>query len=172
MHRGTAVGMFACIAMVGTALAAGGEGKPDSEAAILKDDLRNLQGRWELVLKSRGRSVRSIQSIEGNKSTVTRYDEKGAVLEAHTAEFTLSISGRARIFSYFNYVFTAGPDKGRRGPERAYIYRVDGDWFFEARGLLVDQGEGVRLNRWKRVKERVAANAHPAGEPALPTSLR
>jgi hypothetical protein len=139
--------------------AAGGEGKPDGEAAILKDDLRNLQGRWELVLKFQGRTIRSVQSIEGNKSTVTRYDEKGAVLEAHSADFTLSISGRTRIFTYFNYEVTAGPNKGRRGPQRAFVYRVDGDSFFEARGLLVDQGEPVALSRWKRVKERVAAGS-------------
>jgi len=155
-----AVWMFACIAMAGTGLAASGESKLDGEAAILKDDLRNLQGRWELTLKFRGRTVRSVQSIEGNKSTVTRYDEKGAVLEAHTAGFTLSISGRTRIFTYFNCEVTAGPNKGRRVPQRAFVYRVDGDSFFEARGLLVDQGESVALNRWKKVKERVAADTH------------
>lgn len=156
MRIGSALFVLACIAMVLPRLSPGGEDKADTEAAILKEDLRRLQGRWELIFKAQGRTVRSVQAIDGNKSTVTRYDEKGAVLEAHTADFTLSISGRTKIFTYSNYEVTAGPAKGKRRSQRSYVYRLDGDSFFEVRGVLVDQSEPIAVNHWRRMKERVA----------------
>jgi hypothetical protein len=162
MRSGTVVSMFACIAIAGIGFATGGEGKADGEAAILKDDLRNLQGRWELVLKVQGRTVRSVQGIDGNKSTVTRYDEKGGVLEAHTADFTLSISGRTRIFTYFNYEITAGPAKVWSRPATVFCLPRTRRLVF--RGMGIARGPGrTRRPEPLEASERACGGRSPEG---------
>jgi hypothetical protein len=109
-------------------------------------------------MKIQDRTVRSVQVIQGNKSTVTQFDEKGAVLEAHGAEFTLAISGRVKVFTYFNLEVTAGPLAGRRFPQRrSFIYRLEDDWFVEAYGLLMDQPEQPSVLVWRRLKGHLAA---------------
>jgi len=138
----------------------GGEPKPaDKEAAVLKEDLRKFEGKWEMTNKIQDRAIRSVQTIEGNKSTVTRFDEKGAVLDAHVAEFELAISGRVKVFTYFNLEVTAGSLKGSRFPQRrSFIYRLEDNWFLEAYGLLVDQREQPSVLTWRRLKDHLAAN--------------
>jgi len=131
-----------------------GEPKPDeNEGAILKEDLRKFQGQWETTYKIQDRTIRSVQVIRGKKSTVTRFDENGAVSDAHTAEFVLAISGRIKVFTYFNLEVTAGPLKGSRFPERrSFVYRLEDDWFLEAYGLLIDQREQPSVLTWRRIR--------------------
>jgi hypothetical protein len=146
----------------------GGEPKPaDKEAAILKEDLRKFEGKWEMTYETQGRAIRSVQTIEGKKSTVTRFDEKGAVLDAHVAELELAISGRIKVFTYFNLEVTAGPLRGKQFPQRrSFIYRLENDWFLEAYGLLMDQREQPSVFTWRRLKDHLAANTEQGREPA------
>ena len=129
-----------------------GEPRPDeNETAILKEDLRKFEGQWETTYKTQDRTIRSVQVIRGKKSTVTRFDENGAVSDAHTAEFVLTISGRIKVFTYFNLEVTAGPLKGSRFLERrSFVYRLEDDWFLEAYGLLIDQREHPSILTWRR----------------------
>lgn len=50
----------------------------------------------------------------------------------------LALTGRLRIFTFFNNVITAGPQKGQidKAPT-SFVYRVTGDTFFEVNGLLI-----------------------------------
>jgi hypothetical protein len=121
-----------------------------------KEELAKLQGGWELILKVGNRTIQNIKTVEGNRTTVTRFDEKGAVISEHVSEFTLEITARVKVFKYWN----TRPGTGERKASRSYVYAVTEDAWVEARGLLRDQAkERPALYVWRRVKEAIATNS-------------
>ncbi len=134
--------------------------KPNDAIA---QDMAKLQGKWEVTRRVGNRTVRSVKVIEGNKTTLTRFDPDGAVFWAHTSNFEIAIVGKVRIFTFFNLQVTGGHSKGRKFPERvSLIYRVDDDTLAHAFGMLVGQeNEEPRFEVWKRVRDKVAANTTP-----------
>lgn len=131
--------------------------KTQVEAELAKE-LAKLQGSWELTRRVGNKTIRSVKEIQGNTSRVTRYGPDGKVFWAHTSEFRLSVSGRVRVFTFFNLEVRAGASKGVRDKKpSAYVYRVNDKTLTEARGLLTDhEHEEPRLVVWKRVKARKA----------------
>ena len=125
------------------------------EDDVLAKDLKLLQGKWEMLHVDDGAGgfkLRSVKEIEGSKETLRRYDVKtGKLLREHTVEFKLSKSGDVRVFTFY---FAGGdPKQGQ-----SFIYKVDGESFYDVPGLL--QGDTYRnyaespaVFRWKRVKE-------------------
>ena len=144
--------------VLATAPAYSGEAGKKAHDEALKEELAKLQGKWEMTLKVRGRTVRSVKVIEGNKTVLTRYDENGTLFWAHRSEFKLEITDRVKIFTFFNLEVTAGPQKGGKSKKPvSYIYAVDEDTWAEAMGLLIDQKDNeLHLRIWKRVREKVA----------------
>ena len=129
----------------------------------MKEELAKLQGKWELIVKTGNRTIRSVKTVEDSKTTVTRFDESGAVISSHASDFTLEITAKVNIFTYRNVTAT-GQKKGLR----SYIYIVDRDKWVEARGLLKDQPEQPRLFVWRRVAKKLAANSEsPLSPPAV-----
>ena len=131
-------------------------------------DLRLLQGRWELLHgDGAGKpSIRSVKEIEGNRATLRRYDVMSGKLECeHTEEFTLARTGEVCVFT--SYPVGGDPNEGQ-----SFVYKVDGESFYDVPGLL--QGVTCRnylksptVWHWKKVKAEIA----PATEkPKLPSS--
>ena len=85
---------------------------------------------------------------------MTFLDAEGNVIAAKRSEFRVEQTGKVRIFTFFNNVISAGPQKGQTDNEpKSYIYRVNGDTFVEVNGLLMgDDAEPVAFT-WERVKE-------------------
>ena len=117
-------GIFAMAAIVltGAALALAWQPGERNDDKATKEELAKLQGEWELILETGNRTIRSVKKVEGNKTMVTRFDESGAVISAHTSEFTLEITARVKIFTYRNVKTT-----GQKREPRSYIYTVDKD---------------------------------------------
>lgn len=128
------------------------ETNPDAISKM--KELAGLQGTWELQRKSGNQTLRSVKVIEGNGTTLQRFDGNGRLYWAHTSEFKLDVADRVRTFTFFNLEVTAGPSKGRKSnQESTFIYKVTGDKLVEARGLLADDGdEEPQLSVWTRVK--------------------
>ena len=131
-----------------------GQGADQSDAEAVKRDLAKLQGTWELTRRVQNGTVRSVKVIEGNKTILRRFDPNGAIYWAHTSEFRVAITGRVRVFTFFNLEVTAGPNKGSKSEEESsYIYRVDDNTLVEAHGLLIGkEDDEPRIVIWKRVK--------------------
>lgn len=141
---------IAAVVLVGASLASAWQPGERNDDKTTKKELAKLQGEWELILKMGNRTIRSVKKVEGDKATVTRFDGSGAVISAHTSEFTLEITARVKIFTYSNINMATGR---RKGPV-SYIYTVDEDRWVEARGLLRDQpDERAHLFVWRRVKK-------------------
>lgn len=127
---------------------------PAFAGSVEEDDAASVQGRWQRLTKdSQGRTVRFEKEHRGRKTILTAFDEAGAVAYSHTSEFELSRSGKVRVFTYFNLV-VAGTKPAGAEERRSYIYKVEGDRFFEVQGLLIGQekDEPVFLV-WDRMKK-------------------
>ena len=116
--------------------------------------IAEVQGKWVRTVTTPSGTFRILKEHTGNKTTVTIMDADGRVVEAKKSEFRLENSGKVRIFTFFNNVITAGPQKGRTDNEpHSYIYRVAGDTFVEVNGLLIGDDAAPVAFTWERVKE-------------------
>jgi hypothetical protein len=117
-------------------------------ADALKEDLRNLQGKWEYTFKDQDGQVilRKVKEVKDNTERVTWYAPDGTVRAVNTVEFKLEARGKDRVFSYFNGKVVEGPAKGQPFQGGSFSYALDGDTWTE-----IDES-GVRY-AWKRVKQ-------------------
>lgn len=133
--------------------AAQAQDKADLEE-VKKADLAKMQGKWELLHKDgNGNPIRSVKEIKGNKTFLTRYNDKGEVFHAHTSELELTVTDRVRIHTWRIMEVTAGPNKGDKYPgPAAYIYTIDDSSWTEVWGLLRGDRRPPAMFVWKRVK--------------------
>jgi hypothetical protein len=118
------------------------------------DELAKVQGKWVRIITASGETYTVIKEHKGNKTTVRWLDPDGNVVAAKKSEFQLEQTDTARIFTFFNNVVTAGPQKGQTdNSPTSYIYRVVGDTFVEVNGLMIDDDTQPVVFTWKRVKE-------------------
>ena len=160
MRRNAVAVIAGLVVLVDAASALAWQGEKATHQEVLKNDLAKLQGTWELTRRAGNRTIRSVKTIEGNKTRLTRFAPDGVIYWAHTSEFKLSISGQARIFTFFNLEVTAGRNKGEKAEKPcSFIYKVDDDTFSEAHGFLIDEEDGApRVAVWKRVKAKADGN--------------
>jgi hypothetical protein len=118
-------------------------------------EMKRLAGRFERSFTNAAGTVfRVVQDISGDQSIVTTYDDVGNIVEAHQATFKVEKRGPVRVFSFFNLLVTAGPDKGHTQLEtNSYIYRVDDRSYTEVWGLLDGDPNPPQMLVWRRVKD-------------------
>lgn len=126
-----------------------------------QQDLKALQGRWERTLAGdeldghKG-AAKAIKEIAGNKESVSYLNDAGEAVYASTADFKLETAGRVKLYTFSNFKVTKGKSQGGDPPKGAvsYIYRVEGDLYHEAHGLLIDSPAGSKpiVVTWKRIK--------------------
>jgi len=141
------------------------EKAPDDDP--LAEDLKLLQGKWELLHGNEGRgapTLRSVKEIKGNRETLRRYDAKtGQLKRENTVEFVLSRSGDVRVFTF--YPVGGDPKQGM-----SFVYKVTAESFFDIPGLLHgntyrNYQESPTVWHWKKVKE---TDAPERGEHQVP----
>lgn len=139
---------------LGTLLLSLGSTAIASAADDKADELKRVMGRWERTFNNpAGTQFRVIKDVFEDHDTVVTYDDVGNVVTAHRSDFKIEKRGPVRVFSFFNSVVTAGPDKGAQHFEtNSYIYRVEDDSFIEVWGMLDGDPNPVRVLGWKRVK--------------------
>jgi len=159
---------FATVASLGLAAWAASAQAQDKkpEDDVLAQDLKLLQGKWEMLHgnDADGKpTIRSVKEIEGNQETLRRYDVKtGKLTHEHSVDFALAKSGEVRVFTF--YAVGGDPKQGQ-----SFVYKVDSEYFYDVPGLL--KGDTYRnyqetptVWRWKRVK----ADIGPAAEKPKP----
>ena len=127
--------------------------------AISKDDASQLQGRWERSLTGDSEvkgAAKAVKEISGDKENVTYLNSGGDAVYATTASFKLENTGRVKLYTFSNFKVTKGSEQGADRSKGAvsYIYRVEGDTYHEAHGLLNDSPAGSKpsIVTWKRAK--------------------
>jgi len=126
-----------------------------ADADPLADDLKHLQGKWEMMhgKDAAGQpTLHSIKEIKGNEETLRRYDIKtGKIKSEHTVAFVLRSSGDVHVFTFY----PVGGDPKQGG---SFLYKVDAENFYDIPGLLHgdtyrNYQESPTIWHWKRVKE-------------------
>jgi hypothetical protein len=121
------------------------------EPAEVKDA---VTGAWERTVTSKQGTYHLVKTHLDGKTTLHITGDDGTIVESKTSEYRLSETDEVRIFTYFNNLITAGPSAGARVPgEFAYVYRIDGDRFYEIRGMLKDDDGPVEVIVWARVPQ-------------------
>ena len=90
--------------------------------------------------------------MRDGQGRLTTFDPQGNVVFQHQSNYQVGTSGQVKILTYSNVLVTAGVETGhlRPGPF-SYAYRVDGDKFYEVRGLLADTPESFDVIVWERM---------------------
>jgi hypothetical protein len=120
----------------------------------LAADLTAMLGRWERdVIGPNGQRIHIEKEVQENRDTVSEFDAAGNVIYSHTATFQLARSGKARLYNFANFVVTVGANPGpRQGGINSFIYRLDGDAFYEFWGALDGDPAPPHILAWKRQK--------------------
>jgi hypothetical protein len=124
-----------------------------------KDDHKALQGKWERKLTSGDADAhggsRAVKEISGARERVTYYNDAGEPVHVTTADFSLEDRGLVRTYTYTDFKVEKGkPEQDAPKGPVSYIYRVDGDLYHEAHGLLTTSPQGSKpvVVTWKRTK--------------------
>lgn len=120
---------------------------------VRKSDLAKMQGQWELSLRdANGNPLRSVKEINGTTTFLTRYNQQGEIIDAHTSELELTITDQVKIHTWRNLEVTAGPGKGTKHPgPAAFIYVIDDNSWREVWGLLRGDVRPPAMFVWKRL---------------------
>jgi hypothetical protein len=130
------------------------------DASSNQNDTQALQGRWERKLPAKDVNAhggaRAVKEISGSRETVSYFNEAGQTVYATTADFTLQQAGPVKLYTYSNFKVTQSKETSSETPPEkvSYIYRVEGDVYYEAHGLLTTSPAGAkpRIVAWKRMK--------------------
>jgi hypothetical protein len=130
-----------------------GQAAEDDKA--LKEDLRNLQGKWEHTFTAEEVKgvlnfpvgMRKLHEVRGNSERVTRYAPDGTAFRVNVVDFRLERRGEERVLFWFNGKVTEGDGAGELFQDGSFVYRLEGDRWTET----LPDGETIV---WKRVKDK------------------
>jgi len=141
----------------------GGSGRRPTPAEVAKEDLAKVQGTWEHEVRDpQGKRLgRIVKHIQSTKEMIVHERADGQVTHAHRADFEVGRFGPVEVFRWFKGEAIEGRQKGQKGAQGAYVYRVDDKTFTAAMSFLVGQeNQPATLRVYTKVK---AAEA-PAAE--------
>lgn len=119
-----------------------------------KNDLQAIQGRWYLPS--------SMKEIQGNVSTLYRYNEKGEVFHSHRTFFCLSQHNEVKVYTGLRSEVLVGKDKGKKSENPfSFIYRVNDKEWAETWGFLPGDQGTPRTFSWTRRKPETKAAVAP-----------
>jgi len=115
---------------------------------------KSVEGTWERQAKGENdKPVRIVKLHKSGKTTLTVYDDSNKVIHQHNSKYRLKESAEVNVFVYFDMEATAGQAKGRKRPGRtSYAYRIDGNTFYEFRGVLVNDPAEPAIVVWQRAR--------------------
>lgn len=141
-------------AALGFVVSMAAQGDEPGEAA------KAVQGKWVRHQTTANGRVKIVKEHKGQRTIVTAYDDKENVLYSHESEFKVELSGRVRIFTFFNRSITAGPNAGQKFKEPAsFVYRIAENRFIEVHGILEGDANPPNMIIWDRVEEAKGVEA-------------
>jgi hypothetical protein len=117
----------------------------------LADDLKSLQGTWEMKGTLNGKETRVEKTVDDHQETVRTYEGE-TLLREHVVEFELQTDGDVSIFRWKNGKITAGPAQGQPLADGAFVYRIDGDKWTGVFGLLRSDTGQIHAEVYTRMK--------------------
>lgn len=119
-----------------------------------------IRGDWVLYRDTPNGRYMTIKEHLSDHSIVTTYDPNQNAIQSHRSEYRIDESGPIPVFRYKNKVVLIGPTAGDKDEgESAYIFRVEGDQFFEVHGMLPGDKGKPSLILWERLKNNPVRKA-------------
>lgn len=124
------------------------------KVADTTDAQADVEGTWERVQETNQGRYRVVKSHVDGKTEFSVYDSQDQLVHRKTSRYEIDTTGDVRIFTYFDNKIVSGRGTGQfDARENSYVYRIDGDMFFEMHGLLISNPGPVQILIWKRVKD-------------------
>jgi len=112
-----------------------------------------IRGDWVIYRDTPNGRYMTIKEHLSDHSVVTTYDPNQNAVQSHRSEYRIDESGTVPVFRYKNKVVLIGPNAGEKTEsESAYIFRVEGDRFFEVHGMLPGDNGKPSLISWERLR--------------------
>ena len=83
---------------------------PDNSAV---DELAKIQGVWSRKIQTEDGTFRIVKQHKGQATTVTVFDSNEKVVAEKESKFRLEKTAKVRVFTFYDNVTTAGPQKGQ-----------------------------------------------------------
>ncbi|WP_182868444.1 hypothetical protein [Stieleria mannarensis] len=113
-----------------------------------------IKGEWVMYRETPNGKYMTIKHHRGDHTVVTTYDPNKHPIQSHRSEYDIDTSGAVPVFRYRNKVVLVGPNAGAKDErESAYIFRIDGDRFYEIHGMLPGDEGKPSLRMWQRLKD-------------------
>jgi hypothetical protein len=126
---------------------------PGTEVDKKPNVAEQIKGEWVLYRNTPNGRFMTIKEHLGDQSVVTTYDPNNKPIQSHRSDYRIDASAAVSIFRYRNKVVLIGPNAGAKEErESAYIFRIDGDRFFEVHGMLTGDKVDPSLIVWERLK--------------------
>lgn len=119
-------------------------------AVVVFIRVQDVEGTWERVLKVDGPLKRIVKVHRNGITTLTYYGAEDRVLLERESKYQLIQSGKVQIFKFFDPNVTRGPAQPN-SKGGAYVWRVDGNKFYEFRGVLEEDSSSPGVAVWHRV---------------------
>lgn len=121
------------------------------EAAQTFDE--QIKGDWVRYHDTPQGRFMTIKTHLGERTVLTTYDPNRKAVSSFESEYVVDESGPVPVFRYQNKVVLIGPNRGARDPrEKAYIFRVTADEFYEVHGMMPSDKKKPGLILWERLK--------------------
>ncbi len=115
---------------------------------------QDIEGGWERTIKTEAGKFRIVKEHNQHRTRLRVFDSSGKLVQEKTSRYDTETSGSVRIFTFFDSRIVAGKNLGAMDSgEKSYIYRVDGDKFFEVHGMLLTDRVPVSVLVWKRMSD-------------------
>jgi hypothetical protein len=115
---------------------------------------KEVEGKWRRTERTPRGLVTLVKEHAAGKTTLSTFDDQGRPLYAHASTYSVERAGKLRVFTVTHRMTTAGPNAGEIAKEPiAFVYRVAGDRFIEAYGLLEADSSPPMVIVWERVRD-------------------
>lgn len=150
--------LIACCVFVGsmTALCRGEDGKEDPKKPDASSPSAMIEGEWVSYADTANGRYTTIKEHRNGVTILTTYDPNQVAVHSHQSEYTVDDQGGAHIFRYRNRKVILGINAGAMDPrEKAYLFHLDDDSFYEVHGMLPKDTGKPTIKVWKRLKKKI-----------------
>jgi hypothetical protein len=136
----------------------------DARKAGVADQLsaaEQIRGAWVRYRDTAEGRYTTIKEHFGDHTVVTTYDPQMKPVESHRSEYRVDEGGKVPTYLYRNRTVLVGPSAGAKdNRELTYLFRIEGDTFYEVHGMLPGDSGRPSLITWERHQKPVPQPAN------------
>jgi hypothetical protein len=121
-----------------------------SPQRLAGDELKELQGKWELRFQENGKTLKAIKTIDGNTETVETYDGN-QIVHRHVVTLEAIETDDVCVIRYGESTVTDGPRKGQRGKPGSFVSKRFKNKWYNIGGLRASEEFPPSVTEFTRI---------------------